>query len=70
MTSDPLFLTGEELAGLSGRKQKARIREWLDAEHIPYIVSADGWPRVSRAVICARLGESQPPKREPRLHLA
>lgn len=64
-----MFLTQEDLTDLCGRKRKASVREWLDAEHIPYLVGADGWPRVSRAVICARLGESLQPAREPRLHL-
>lgn len=65
-----MFLTTDELRELSGCGRKSTVLGWLDSQRIPYIVGADGWPRVSRAVICARLGESLNPKPEPRLHLA
>lgn len=65
-----MFLTPDELCELSGAKRRSNIQQWLDAQRIPYLIGADGWPRVSRAVVCSRLGESLNPAREPKLHLA
>lgn len=64
-----MFLTADELRELTGAKRRATISRWLDDQRIPYLVGVDGWPRVSRVVISARVGESMQASREPRLHL-
>ena len=42
---------------------------WLDSERIPYLVGADGWPKVSAVVVDSRLGAIGQ-KHEPQLRLA
>ena len=43
---------------------------WLEREGIPFVVAADGKPRVLQAVIMGRLGgQVVPPNPEPRLRL-
>jgi len=64
-----MILTRADLIALSGRISARGVRRWLDAQRIPYLVGADGWPRVSQAVIAARLGEAAPAPRAPRLRL-
>ena len=64
-----MILTKTELAELSGRNRPAAIKRWLDHERIPYIVGADGWPKVSAVVIDSRLGAIGQ-KHEPQLRLA
>jgi hypothetical protein len=46
-----MFLTKEELAELSHRKQKGKQTKWLDDNGIPYIPSSSGHPKVPIAVI-------------------
>ncbi len=52
-----LFLTGEELATLTGRKLKSRQIEWLRTTGIPFRVNATGHPVVTRGVIEGRKEE-------------
>lgn len=60
-------LTKKELVSLAGSPRKKTVIEWLDHQRIPYLIGVDGWPRVSAAVIGARLGETLPGKPEPKL---
>jgi len=46
-----MFLTPEELEALTERMRKADQIEWLQKHRIPFLVGANGHPRVSRAYI-------------------
>ena len=46
-----MFLTREEIEELTERKRKADQVAWLRRHRIPYLVSAAGHPRVSRAFV-------------------
>jgi hypothetical protein len=50
-----LFLSRDELAEISGRKQRGKIAEWLTANGYRFDIAADGWPRVLRAAVDAKL---------------
>lgn len=50
-----MFLTPEELVELTGRQRVKHQIAALKAAEIPYILSADGDPRVLRAEIERRL---------------
>lgn len=50
-----LFLTRDELAEMSGRKQRGKIAAWLTANGYRFDIAADGWPKVLRAAVDARL---------------
>ncbi|CAB1369327.1 DUF4224 domain-containing protein [Denitratisoma oestradiolicum] len=65
-----MFLSTLHLRELTGLQRPSSIRRWLDEQRIPYLVGADGWPRVLHSVIAERMGGvivPQPP--EPRLRL-
>lgn len=65
-----MFLTDEALAQLTGLQRPSAMRRWLEREGIPFVVAADGKPRVLQAVIMGRLGgQVVPPNPEPRLRL-
>jgi len=64
-----MILTRDELRDLSGRTSARGICRWLEAQRIPLLFGADGWPRVSRAGIAARLGEAGQAPRVPGLGL-
>ena len=64
-----ITLPRKQLAELAGSSRKSRVIAWLDSKRIPYLIGLDGWPRVSAAVVGARLGESTPSRPEPSLHL-
>ncbi|WP_159098889.1 DUF4224 domain-containing protein [Aquabacterium olei] len=49
--SDDLWLTKEQLARLTGYRQKARQIAKLKADRIPHTVSRTGHPVVARAAI-------------------
>jgi hypothetical protein len=51
MDAQPLFLTSEEVATLTGRKFKARQIEALKMMAVPFRVNAAGRPVVTRAAI-------------------
>ena len=60
----------QTLAELTGLQRPSAVRRWLDKERIPYMVGADGWPRVLEAIIMDRLGgKASPVLREPQLRL-
>jgi hypothetical protein len=44
-----VFLTAEQVAELTGRKQPAAQRRWLDRNGVRYFVRADGRPAVREA---------------------
>jgi hypothetical protein len=50
-----LFLTRDELVELSGAKQRSRVALWLRGAGYRFETAADGWPRVLRAAVEARL---------------
>lgn len=49
-----MFLTDDELATLTGRRQKARQVAQLRAMGVPFLVNAAGRPVVARAAIEGR----------------
>lgn len=49
------FLARNELVDLSGCQQRARVCAWLVNNSYQFSVAADGWPRVLRAAMEARL---------------
>lgn len=60
----------EELRRLTGLMRPSAIKRYLDEQRIPYMVGADGWPRVLHMVLMAKLGGSmRATDREPRLRL-
>ena len=50
-----MFLNRDELRELSGRKQRGKVTEWLQANGYRFDLAADGWPKVLRAAVEARL---------------
>jgi len=65
-----VFLLQSDLIDLTSLRRPSAVRRWLDRERIPYVVAADGWPRVLRAVIMERLGgQIEPLALEPELIL-
>ena len=65
------IMTRTELAELTGLQRPAATRRWLERERIPYLMGADGWPRVLWGPVLKRLGGSvEPlPRPEPQLRL-
>lgn len=61
--------TPEELKRLTGLVRPSAIKRFLTRERIPYLVGADGWPRVLNAIIMQRLGGQVAPPAEPQLRL-
>lgn len=62
--------TADDLKCLTGLTRPHAIKRYLDEESIPYMMGADGWPRVLQAVLLERLGGKQTSLiREPRLRL-
>jgi hypothetical protein len=66
-----MFLADTCLCQLSGLKRPSAVRRWLEAQRIPYMVGADGWPRVLDTIIRERLGLGQDTStiQEPQLRL-
>lgn len=44
-----LFLTAEELRGLTGYQKPGRQTAWLRAQGFTFRIAADGYPRVDRS---------------------
>lgn len=62
--------TPDELRQLTGLERPSAIKRFLTQQRIPYMVGADGWPRVLHAIIIERLGgQVIPPAAEPKLRL-
>ena len=53
------FLSGTELADLSGLTQKAAQTRWLRKNRFEFALRADGTPRVLREHMRSRLGAMQ-----------
>lgn len=64
-----MILTRKELNELTGLQRPSAVRRWLDGQRIPYLVGADGWPRVLQAAIIDRMGGKPVIVREPQLRL-
>jgi hypothetical protein len=50
-----LFLTRDELADLTERKQKGKVIAWLVNNGYKFDLAADGWPKVLRAAVESKL---------------
>ena len=66
-----MILAIKTLAEITGLQRPSAVRRWLDRERIPYVVGADGWPRVLEAIMMQRMGgqAATPAAREPQLRL-
>lgn len=62
-----MFLSEDELKELSGYSRPTAIKRWLDDRGYRYEIARDGWPKVLRDMVYARLNS---PQRIPRLHRA
>lgn len=45
------ILTVAELQELTGRRTRRGVKEILARERVPFVVAADGWPRVHEAAL-------------------
>jgi hypothetical protein len=61
----------EDLKSLTGLQRPNAIKRFLTRQRIPYIVGADGWPRVLQSAIFERMGGPiiPPTHGEPQLRL-
>lgn len=63
----------QELRQFTGLTRPSAIKRFLLLRRIPFIVGADGWPRVLRPVLISMLGGKAEyptePTNEPRLRL-
>lgn len=50
------YLSRAELRDLAGRRNLEAVLAWLKGARLPYLLDADGWPKVLRAVHDKRLG--------------
>lgn len=50
-----MFLTRDELMDLTERQQRGKVIAWLRDNGYRYEIAADGWPKVLRAAVDARL---------------
>lgn len=66
-----MVLTKQELRELTGRARHREQREWLQLQRIPFLIGADGVPKVLRATLISILGISPSPElhRGPKLRL-
>ena len=60
-----MFLTLEEIEDLTERKRKADQVAWLRKNRVPFLIGANGHPRVSREFISRKLGGGTPEAVEP-----
>ena len=59
-----LFLSPADLSSMTGLRQYAAIRRWLDRNGIPYTVRRDGFPNVLPADLSRRTADA--PRARPR----
>jgi hypothetical protein len=61
----------DELKLLTGLQRPSAIKRFLSRQRIPYLVGADGWPRVLNATIIEKMGGNHVvlPAHEPQLRL-
>lgn len=64
-----MFLTPEEVVGLTGYQKPSAQIKWLSAEKFGYVVGGDGHPKVLRDVVLSRLGSVKSSRKEPKLRL-
>lgn len=67
---DPMLLSAEEVADLSGYQQPTAQIRWLAENDLAYLLGGDGKPKVLRALVVRRLGGEparDAPKRQPEL---
>jgi hypothetical protein len=64
-----MFLTPDEMAGLTGYQKPSKQIAWLTAERFGFVVGGDGQPKVLREVVLSRLGAVKSSKKEPQLRL-
>lgn len=50
-----MFLTRDELMDLTERQQRGKVIDWLQINGYRYEIAADGWPKVLRAAVEAKL---------------
>ena len=60
-----MFLTLDEIEDLTERKRKADQVAWLRKNRVPFLIGANGHPRVSREFIARKLGGGTPETPEP-----
>lgn len=61
-----MFLTPDDIADLTGRKQPKRQIAWLAQNAWKFAVGADGLPKVARSYAEERMGGKPEQKRRPR----
>jgi len=61
-----LCFTREELQEMAGRTRRSAVVRWLDARQIPYVLDADGWPKVLRTAVLDQ-SHATPHPAEPQL---
>jgi hypothetical protein len=65
-----MFLSDADLKDLTGYQRPAPIKRWLAKNGYRYEVAANGWPRVLKAAVEARLGFYAGKNPEPRINFA
>lgn len=58
MVLGSLLLQRSDLVALSGYKQPAAIKRWLQANGFVFVVGIDGWPRVAASQYEQRMNGS------------
>lgn len=65
-----MILAPKILTEITGLQRPSAVRRWLDRERWPYVVGADGWPRVLEVIMMERMGgKAKTTAREPQLRL-
>lgn len=64
-----MFMTPEELQDLTGRKRTPDQISWLHANRIPFLLDANGKPKILKATITSLLGTAHKPDYSPQLRL-
>lgn len=64
-----MFLTPDELEAMTERTRKQDQVEWLRRNRIPFLIGANGHPRVSRAYI-ENILSGRPEKNRPEPNFA
>lgn len=62
-------MTPEELQDLTGRKRVPDQISWLHTNRIPFLLDANGKPKVLKATITNLLGSTHKPDYSPQLRL-
>ena len=64
-----MILANKTLSEITGLRRPSAVRRWLDRQKWPYVVGADGWPRVLEAIMMERMGGkiTATPAKEPKV---